>query len=193
MTVVGRKALLQAVGLMLAIVGLFGGFGRVFRQLETDLLGAVLDKLPGGGPVFVYDSSLVVVPEGKSFIRAVVLPSCSALGPVLAMSVLWLLARQYGRRGKAFEALVRASTVIFVGNFLRLLLSLVAGSWFGRSVLIAFHDTVAAAFGFVYVMAGLLVGLRVLLREDHPAGTPLESSPEVSLDPAGRAQEVAPC
>ena len=192
MTEIGRRALVQAVGLMLVIVGVFGWLGRPFRQFETDLLGWVLRRLPGGGPVFVYDSSLVVVPRGQDFIRAVVLPSCSALGPVLAMSVLWLLARRYGRSGKAFEALVLASAVIFAGNFLRLSLSLVAGSWFGRSVLIAFHDTVASAFGFVYVMAGLLVGLRVLLRQDTETTGPGGAGGSAGSVPE-RSQEVAPC
>ena len=168
MTAAGRAALTRAVGLVLGIVVLFSLIQEPFRLLEARLLGAMLRALPRTGEVVVVGPSVVVFPEGEVYIRAVLLPSCSSLAPVLAMAVLWPLAPRGQRLRRGVRAVGLAAVVIAVGNLLRLLLSLLAGRWFGVGALVAFHDSVGAAFSYVYVIVGLLVGLRTLLAPSPP-------------------------
>jgi len=168
MTAAGRRALSQAAALILIVVGLFALFEGPVRGLEAILLGSALRRLPGAGDIIVVGSSIIMFPDGRPFVRAVLLPSCSSFAPLLAMLVLWPLVPAGQRRRRAVKAMGAGMTVIVAGNFLRLLSSLAAGRWLGDAALVAFHDTVGAAFSYVYVVAGLLVGLRTMLPASSP-------------------------
>lgn len=188
MTAAGRSALTRAVGLVLGVVVLFSLIQGPVRQLEASLLGVMLRALPGTGEVVVVGPSVVVFPEGEVYIRAILLPSCSSLAPVLAMAVLWPLAPRRQRLRRGARAVGLAAVVIAVGNLTRLLLSLLAGRWFGVGALVAFHDSVGAAFSYVYVIVGLLVGLRTLL-----APSPADPAPSAAPVVAPKFAEVPSC
>jgi exosortase/archaeosortase family protein len=103
-------------------------------------------------------------------------PSCSSLASILTLGCLVLAVPRRVVAGRSrLVAFLAASAAIFLGNLLRIDLSIGAGLVAGRSVLVLFHDWAGSIFGFGYTMGGFIVMLWLLLPNRRLA-PPLESS-----------------
>lgn len=156
---------------LLLVVSVFGAFALLqepVRRLETMVAGYVTGVLPGP-PVYVYDTWIVLRPPDGAYIRAALSPSCSALAAVLALVAVGVVAPR-ASLGRKVLAIGVAVGAVVLGNFARLVGSLVAGNLIGRSGLVAFHDVVGSMMTFLFVIGGYVLMLMVLLpRERRPA------------------------
>jgi carbamoyl-phosphate synthase large subunit len=118
----------------------------------------------------VLPMEILVFPSDGAPFSAVVTKSCSSLPAVLAVVGLGSLIL-YGPGLRKAWAILCASALIVVCNLLRILGSVAAGLWAGRSSLVLFHDWVGTVFGLAYTLIGFLVLIAVLL----PKGKRLET------------------
>lgn len=142
------------------------------RVAEMTLAAATLDSLGAGEHLRLLGSSVAVLPPGRTLFLAVLTPSCSSLASVLAVLSLGVLLPK-APTGRRVVAVLAAAATVVIGNLVRILLSLVVGLLAGRASLVLFHDVAGAAFTFLYVLAGYVLMLTLLLpkRGDHPPTT----------------------
>jgi exosortase/archaeosortase family protein len=157
---------------MLAVLGTaLGGFAllqHASRRLETALAVDLLRLTGTDRVVVVKGTAAVVTPHRGSPFLAVVTPSCSALASVLAIACLALLVPKTSAPARRIGALIAASAVVFVGNIIRIALSLGAGIVRGQGSLVLFHDAVGSMFAFGYILAGYILMLYLLLPDRAP-------------------------
>jgi carbamoyl-phosphate synthase large subunit len=160
-----RSAALRLVALVAVIFISFALFQGPVRHFEAVITAAVTDWLTGSQS-FVVDSIIVVRPPSQVFFVALLTPSCSALAAAISLFVLGTTASRGRPRRRAFAVGAAVATVV-AGNFLRLVGSLVAGSWAGRGALIGFHDTLGSFLTFVYILGGYVLMLWLLLPKER--------------------------
>lgn len=180
MTRYGRRALVEAIAVVVGVVALFWLLQEPARDLEA-MIAARLANRFGGGTVFNIRSTILVFPNDRQMIPAVLLPSCSALASVLSTVVVFMIGRRRPL-GRRLAATATAAAAVFAGNMLRLAGSLIVGSYGGRFALVAFHDVAGGTFTFVYVVGSFALGLRALLPPGDGAGSALRPTqqPEVA-------------
>jgi exosortase/archaeosortase family protein len=143
---------------------------RPARHVEA-VASAGLFRLVGGDRVRMADAdSIEVLPATHAPFRAVVTPSCSAIGSLVALACLASLVKGGRRRTLSMGA---AMASIAAGNVIRISASLGMGLVAGRQSLILFHDWVGSMFGFAYTLGGFLLFLHLML--------PARPSAEVAL------------
>jgi exosortase/archaeosortase family protein len=99
-------------------------------------------------------------------------PSCSALASIVTLGcIASVLPRRVVEGHSRLVALAAASVAVFVGNVLRIDLSMGAGLLAGQRVLLLFHDWAGSMFGFGYTLGGFIVMLWLLL-PDHAVEQP---------------------
>jgi exosortase/archaeosortase family protein len=160
--------------LRVAAVVVVAGVGFVVlqapaRHLEAQASAAVF-RLAGDDRVRVADAtSIEVLPDTHAPFRAVVTPSCSSIGSLVALACLAMLIPSSRRRNVAAAS---AMGSVAVGNVIRIAASLGVGLIAGRQSLILFHDWVGSIFGFAYTLAGYLLLLHLLLPARRPEVEP---------------------
>jgi carbamoyl-phosphate synthase large subunit len=130
------------------------------RQAEARASAAIFhlvgdDRVRIAGP-----TSIEVLPPRHQPFRAVVTPSCSSIGSLIALACLGALAPPSRKRN---AAVVAAMGTVAAGNVVRIAASLAIGLASGRQSLILFHDWVGSIFGFGYTLGGYLLLLHLLL------------------------------
>ena len=157
------RPVLIRIGIVLICLPIaFVALQTPMRDLETWLIGHSMNVLGARGIRDVPPGHVVFVSHGTGGFLAVLTPSCSALAPVLALTFL-VLAMPVSTFRRRLLAVAAATTLVFVGNIVRIDACLAVGMVMGRSVLVLFHDWVASAFGFAYAMAGFIVAVAILL------------------------------
>lgn len=137
-------------------VVLEGPARRVEAKASAGLFRLVGDeRVRVAGP-----DSIEVLPPAHPPFRAVVTPSCSSVGSLIALGCLGVLAPPGRRRNVATAA---AMGSVAAGNVIRIAASLAIGLAAGRQSLILFHDWVGSIFGFAYTLGGYLLLLHFLL------------------------------
>lgn len=126
------------------------------------------------GVPLVMGTSALVRPSSSGQFWVYLSPSCSSLASILTLGCLAavLPRRVVGGRSR-FLAFTAASAAVFIGNLLRIDLSIAAGLLDGRAVLVLFHDWAGSIFGFAYTLGGFIVMLWLLLPPRREAGIAL--------------------
>jgi exosortase/archaeosortase family protein len=171
---VTRRSLLTVSHMVAMIAILIIGFVLLeerFRLLEVGMTARLLGLLGISDRVVPVRNALLVEPFSGPFFAAVLAPSCSALAPALAVACLGSVTppRPWRRR---LVATVTAVSAVIVGNLVRITSALLAGLLTGSSSLVLFHDIVGSFFGFVYILAGYLLLLYLLLPAAEVAPIP---------------------
>lgn len=160
------QVLLQPLAVVMLVLVAFVLGNEAFRHLEaaaaTDVLHLLnvipahrLQILPG-------TSSIAVFPLSATPFVAILLPSCSSLSSLLALTFLaWFVPR--GRTGRRLVALACALLCVFAGNVARIVASIGVGLVYGPPSLVLFHDFVGSMFAFAYTLGGYLLMLFLLL------------------------------
>jgi carbamoyl-phosphate synthase large subunit len=151
---------MRVAAIIIVAAGGFVVFQNGARHLEAE--GAAgLFRLAGDERIRVAGpSSIEVLPSAHAPFRAVVTPSCSSIGSLVALVCLGALVP--GGRRRNFAVAVAVCTVAG-GNIIRIGASLGIGLIAGRQSLILFHDWVGSIFGFAYTLGGYLLLLHLLL------------------------------
>lgn len=132
------------------------------RYWETIASAKLLHLFGADRAHVVLPTSIQVFPTNGDAFRAVVTPSCSSAASVVALSLLSTLVPKLCRR-RLGPALLVAVFVIVVGNIVRIAGSVAVGFVAGRPSLVLFHDWVGSIFTFVYILAGFVMMLYLLL------------------------------
>jgi exosortase/archaeosortase family protein len=110
----------------------------------------------------VYGTSVLVAPQHAAPFVAVVTPSCSALGALLAFSAIALFLVPGPRLRRALAA-GTASALVVIVNIVRIALSVVVGFRFGSHAMVVVHDWIGTLLGFFAVLAGFTLFMFLLL------------------------------
>ena len=177
MTPRAAAALGAPVAVLAAVLAAFALLDGPVRGVEA---GAAVDLLHAlGAPTRAVQvrapSGIAVFPARSAPFLAVVTPSCSALGSLLALTLLGLFVpARYRLRRPA--ALACALVLVAAGNVVRIAASVAVGLAVGTGSLVLFHDWVGSLFAFAYTLGGYLLMLFLLLprrsdaAERGPAG-----------------------
>ncbi|WP_029431102.1 exosortase/archaeosortase family protein [Blastococcus sp. URHD0036] len=155
----GRRLLPVAGDLVLAAAICLLGFrylSQPMQELEARGLAQVMSWIYPGRASDVLPGHVLLFPEGGAVIDAVVTASCSSILSVLGLTALTAVVLR-SRKLHALWGLVVAISALLVLNHLRLLLSALAGMWWGDAALVLFHDWVGTLWNLVATLAGFLL------------------------------------
>jgi carbamoyl-phosphate synthase large subunit len=167
-----NRHLAHAFFRLVCTIGLaVGGFyllQQPWRKVEVRTVVGVLSRIGVNGVSHVYGTSVLVEPQHAAPFLAVVTPSCSALGALLAFAAIaaFLVPGEASRRVRAALA---ACALVIVVNVVRIGLSLGVGAHFGSHALVVFHDWIGTLLGLFGVLAGFTLFLFLLLPDDKHA------------------------
>jgi exosortase/archaeosortase family protein len=164
------------IRLVCTIVVAVGGFYLLqepWRKAEIRTVSRMLSTAGMNRASHVYGTSVLVAPAHAAPFIAVVAPSCSALGALLAFSTIAMFLVSGPRSRRALAALAAGALVVVV-NIVRIALSLGVGVNFGSHAMVTVHDWIGTLLGLFAVLSGFTVFMYLLL--------PHESQrPEISL------------
>ncbi len=151
------------------------------RELRLDLW--FLSAAGIHGVPAVIGTSALLQPAGKPEFWVYLSPSCSSLASILTLGCIASVLPRHLAPGKnRLLAFLAASAAVFVGNLLRIDLSICAGLIAGQAALVLFHDWAGSIFGFAYTMGGFVLMMWILLpaggRSSLPASQPSSRSAE---------------
>ncbi len=155
----GRRLLPVALDLVLAAAICLVGFrylSRPLQELEALGLAQVLSWIHPGRASDVVPGHVLLFPEDGTVIDAVVTASCSSILSVLGLTALTAVVLR-SRKLHALGGLAVAVAALLVLNHLRLLLSALAGMWWGDAALVLFHDWVGTLWNLVATLGGFLL------------------------------------
>lgn len=134
----------------------------VARDLEIRTVTGFLALMNDHRTTVVDRHYLQILPSHGLAFRAYVTPFCSALVSIVALGciALFVLRGPLWRRTASFAA---AAAAVFLGNVVRITLSVYAGLRFGASSLVLFHDWAGTLFGLFYTVYGFFLMLWLLL------------------------------
>ncbi|MGY1744127.1 hypothetical protein [Blastococcus sp. SYSU D00695] len=155
----GRRLLPILADLVLAAAICVLGFRFLSQRLQdAEALGlaTVLSWIyPGRASDVVPGHVLLFLDDGQ-IIDAVVTASCSSILSVLGLTALTAVVLR-GRKLHALGGLLVAVAALLLLNHLRLLLSALAGMWWGDGALVLFHDWVGTLWNLIATLGGFLL------------------------------------
>jgi exosortase/archaeosortase family protein len=155
---------------MAALTGLVGAIFVVgqtpFRHWEAEAVAVIVQAIGFHGILGVQASEIALSPgASKGGVFWVdITPSCSSLGPALALALIATIISTGNPVSDRLLAGVVGVASIIVGNLVRIGSSVVVGLMEGRVSLVLFHDWVGSTFGFAYTIGGFVLLLAILLR-----------------------------
>lgn len=155
----GRRLLPVTLDLLLAVAICLVGFRYLtdpLREFEAWGLAQVLDVIYPGRASGVVPGHVLIFPERGGIIDAVVTASCSSILSVLGLTALTAVILR-GRKLHAVGGLLLALVCLLALNHLRLLLSALAGIWWGDGALVLFHDWVGTLWNLAATLGGFLL------------------------------------
>ncbi len=182
-----RLVVLDLVGTVAWCVLGYLALEAPFRRLEVDTAMAALRLfgLTDGIHEAQHDTFLILPAHGAPML-AELTTSCSALASMLALSALALFLMRH--RAQALAGCLAGMGLIFLANQIRVIGSLLAGSWYGPGALLFFHDWLGGLITFTYTLFGLLVMIWLAMyngqrAEQDRAGRHTARRPEVWARP----------
>lgn len=164
---IGHSPARSALGIagLTALAGLLFVAGQaVFRDWEALAVGEAMRAF-GFHTVFAIEGSqILLTPPGDGAFWVDITPSCSSLGPALALTLIAIIMSVGNPLSDRLLAGVIGIAAIVVGNLLRIGSSVLVGLLAGRVSLVLFHDWVGSTFGFAYTIGGFVLILSILLR-----------------------------
>jgi exosortase/archaeosortase family protein len=164
--------LVAAVAICLAGYYLAAGW---FRVQEAKWTVAALDLIGVDDVSGVLPGSILMYRGPGDVLEGVVTTSCSSILTVVGLSALTVSVLRK-RRAHAFFGLAVALVAVVVANGIRLVLSSLAGLWWGAPAMTLFHDWV----GTIWTLASTLGGFLLMVCLTLPAAERAEQ------DVAGR-------
>jgi exosortase/archaeosortase family protein len=161
----GWRLLPVGLDLVVAASICFVGFRYLtvpLRELEALALGKVLDLFFPGQASTVIPGHVLLFPGDGSIIDAVVTASCSSILSILGLTALTVAVLR-GRKQHALGGLLFAVAALLALNHVRLLLSALAGMWWGDGALVLFHDWVGTVWNLGATLGGFLLMVWVTL------------------------------
>jgi exosortase/archaeosortase family protein len=150
---------------LLALLGLVFVVGQTpFRHAETLAVAELVRAVGFHGVLGVQGSQILLSPPSGQIFWVDITPSCSSLGPALALSLVAIVMSAGHPTSDRVLAGMAGVAAIVVGNLIRIGASVVAGLLAGPVTLVLFHDWVGSTFGFAYTIGGFLLILAILLR-----------------------------
>jgi exosortase/archaeosortase family protein len=145
-----------------------GGFyllQQPWRKAEIQTVARMMSTAGMKGASHVYGTSVLVAPAHAAPFLAVIAPSCSALGALLAFSTIamFLVSGPASRRA---VAAVAAGALVVIVNIVRIALSLGVGVNYGSQAMVTVHDWIGTLLGLFAVLAGFTVFMYLLLPHD---------------------------
>ncbi|MGY1653101.1 exosortase/archaeosortase family protein [Geodermatophilus sp. SYSU D01119] len=161
-----RRRLLPVVAdLLLAAIICVAGFATLsypLQVLEAGAVAIVLELLDPEWSSGVLPGHILLFRDDGGIIDAVVTASCSSILSVLGLVALTAVILR-GRKLHALGGLLVAVVAVVVLNHGRLLLSALAGLYWGEGALVLFHDWVGTVWNLVATLGGFLVMVWVTL------------------------------
>ncbi len=134
------------------------------RSLEIRADVGVMHLLRIGGLPLVTGAQALVQPMHGEAFWVYLSPSCSSLASILTLGcIAAALPGRVAGGGRRLLAFLAAAAAVFIGNMLRIDLSIGAGLVRGQTMLVLFHNWAGSVFAFVYTMGGFIVMLWLLL------------------------------
>jgi exosortase/archaeosortase family protein len=124
--------------------------------MEAGALAEVVSWFYPGRASDVVPGHVLLFPEDGAVIDAVVTASCSSILSVLGLTALTAVVLR-SRKLHALWGLVVAVSGLLLLNHVRLLLSALAGMWWGDAALVLFHDWVGTLWNLVATLVGFLL------------------------------------
>lgn len=156
--------LARALAVPIGVVIGFFVFEHPVRVVETATVAETLRLLGARAEIPLIDGTqMLVEPHGHAAFWVIVLPSCSSLGPILALLALSTFLRRRPGGYPVPLAVGVACLSVFAGNLVRIGSSVAVGLVAGRASLVLFHNWVGSVFGFGYVLFGFVVMLWLVL------------------------------
>jgi exosortase/archaeosortase family protein len=146
-------------------VGAFYALQQPWREAEIRAVAGVLSTTGMDRASHVYGTSVLVAPPHAAPFLAVVTPSCSALGALLAFATIALFLVP-GPLLRRLIAACAAGALVVTVNIVRIVLSLGVGVRFGSHAMVAVHDWIGTLLGLFAVLAGFTVFMYLLLPHD---------------------------
>jgi exosortase/archaeosortase family protein len=159
-----RSRVALRIAALLALLGALFVVGQApFRHWEAYLVAEAVRVFGFHGVLGVHDSQILISGGGQVF-WVDITPSCSSLGPALALALIATVMSAGSPASDRVLAVLAGVASIVVGNLVRIGASVVAGLLAGRVSLVLFHDWVGSTFGFAYTVGGFVLVLAILLR-----------------------------
>ena len=157
------RTVAQMLGSTVLVAVIFVLGQTPFRHWEAVAVAAIV-QLIGFHGIIAVSGGQILLQSGNQLFWVEITPSCSSLGPGLALA---LIATVMSIGNPAVDRLLAGAAgvaAIVVGNLIRIGSSVIAGLLAGRVSLVLFHDWVGSTFGFAYTIGGFLLILNILLR-----------------------------
>ena len=149
----------------------FALFEVPFRHLEVLAATGLCHLFGFTGIRDPVQSYMLVQPSVHAPFWVEIAPTCSSLASILSFVGLASFVAPRARREisslRFWGAVSLAVTVLFVGNLLRIVFSMLVGLMAGRISLVLFHDWVGSVFGFASLLAGWVLLLWLILPADR--------------------------
>ena len=139
-----------------------------FRRYEAIGAVAVMRLLGVDDVSDAVPEQILIFRPGGEVLAGVVTTSCSALLTVVGLAAL-TSAVMRSRRLYALLGLVVATAAVLVANNVRLVLSALAGLWWGSPALTLFHDWIGTLWALAATLFGFLLMVYVALPTAHRA------------------------
>jgi exosortase/archaeosortase family protein len=167
-----RTALRMAV--LVALLGALFAVGETpFRHWEAMAVAELVRAVGLHGLLGVHDSQILLSHGsgvGQQVFWVDITPSCSSLGPALALALISYVMSVGNPASARIAAGMAGVASIVVGNLVRIGSSVIVGLLDGRVSLVLFHDWVGSTFGFAYTVGGFVLVLAILLHRRRRQG-----------------------
>jgi exosortase/archaeosortase family protein len=157
------RTALRMVGLTVVVGLIFVTTQTAFRHAEAVTVAEIVRAMGFHGVIDVSGSQLLLL-SGNQLFWVDITPSCSSLGPGLALALIATIMSVGNPVSDRLLAGAAGVAAIVIGNMVRIGTSVIAGLLAGRVSLVLFHDWVGSTFGFAYTIGGFLLILNILLR-----------------------------
>jgi exosortase/archaeosortase family protein len=160
-----RRRWAVAVELLVAVAICLAGYflaATWFREQEAAMAVALLHLAGVQDVSAVLPGHILMFRENGDVLDGVVTTSCSSLLSVMGLTAL-NVAVMRSRRGHALLGLVAAIVAVIAANGVRLVLSALAGLWWGGPAMTLFHDWVGTLWALATTLGGFLVMVAVSL------------------------------
>jgi exosortase/archaeosortase family protein len=160
-----RRRLPVLLDLLIAVGICLVGFryGAELLQVHEARWVAMVLRLVGSDSVSgTVPGHILLFRADGEIINAEVTASCSSILAILGLTALTAVVLR-GRRQHAVAGLVVAVAALFLLNHLRLVMSALAGLWWGDSALVLFHDWVGTVWNMAATLGGFLLMVYVTL------------------------------
>ncbi len=167
-TGVARIPVMAHIAIVTVGIGvLFAVLQVPFRHLEVVAATGLCHLFGFTGIRHPVESYMLIQPSGHAPFWVDIAPTCSSLASILSFVGLATFVSPRARQGisplRFWSAVAAAAAVLFVGNLLRIVFSMLVGLVAGRISLVLFHNWVGSIFGFASLLAGWVLLLWLIL------------------------------